>query len=104
MSFELVETERVERTLLERKDIKVKLNFFWNSHGKFIKFTYNDKYSLSRVKADVKIIRVDRKLNDIDFTNWELTISGVNDVFECVGYSFNPGTNTLNAKIVVGWG
>jgi hypothetical protein len=99
-------------TMLEVRKASVFIEFFWDSHGNLVPFEgFNDKETFSKVSADVKIVSHKYtpifKLTGIDnkeVDDWQLEIDS--EVMNCSVYEYkwNPSSNLLKIKAVVGWG
>ena len=96
-----------KEVIFDKKEITVKIKFYWDSHGKLVEFKgFNDKYSFSKKVADVKIEKVTRTIDNLpkEFTHHRLYIDNELKNGDIYGVSFNPDTNIINIKLCVGWG
>lgn len=102
-TVELVSTE----VLFESKDVEIKVEFFWDSHGKMIPFPGGprNKKTFSKKSASVKITKNMRRFEKIErlFEDWSLEVDGVLFNAEVFKYSFD-GFNTIKVKAIVGSG
>lgn len=104
MKYEIKETNRVEEVLFEGK-VNLKIRYFWDSHGNLVDFA-NEKgnKTFSKKNVDVKIVKVNSQLNGVEFENWDIYVDGKKMNGSIYRYSYNPDTNNLNVKLVLGWG
>ena len=98
------ETNRVEEVLFEGK-VNLKIKYFWDSHGILVDFT-NKKgnKTFSKKNTDVKIVKVNRELDGIEFEDWDIYVDSKKMSGSVYRYGYNPSTNNLNVKLVLGWG
>ena len=97
-----------ETTLFKKDDIKIRVSYFWDSHGKLVKWDRDGKHSKT-FNGNAKITQIelvrDWKYGGImNEEHWNLNINGEKIDGDVYGYSYNPNSNILNLKLVCGWG
>lgn len=100
-------TSKTEKTLFESENINLKINFFWDSHGKMIPWELDGKKSMSRKNASVKIVEVKQTYDitgDSVFTSWVVYVNGSFVSGDIARYSTTQNGTMLNIKSVVGSG
>ncbi len=95
-----------EETLLEVKDVRLKVKFFWDSHGKEIPFPgFNNENSFAVNDVDVTITKVIKVMCNIEFEIWKINVPQVPKLRGQVeSYSYSPSTSILRVKLMVGTG
>lgn len=98
-----------ETTLFKKDNIKVRVSYFWDSHGKLVKWDIDGKHSKTfNGNAEITKLELVRdwkyggKMNE---EYWKLSINGEKINGDVYSYSYyNPETNTINVKMICGWG
>lgn len=103
-----IEVKELSREVLFEKDaVTIKVEFFWDSHGKMFPFDGGPKHkkTFSKKTAAVKIEKVTFKYNDIahTFESWNLYVDGVRFEAEVSKFHYD-GFSTIKVKAVVGAG
>lgn len=111
-NMELKRTNEKMEVIFSRHDINVEVEFFWDSHGTLIPWSIEvdgkEKKSYCRVKACVWIVKNTFTMMDTDWETWSVSIrtekDGLKKFDDVKKYSYNPNSNILRIKSVVGWG
>lgn len=110
ISFE-DEIKEISRTMkLDRNVKKVKLNFYWDSHGHLVPWEVDGKTSKTYDSAHVQLEEVvqhyqfDKDCKPIEFTFWDVKINGESvRAIDCYEY-YTTSTGMLVFKMIVGQG
>ena len=110
ISFEDEMKEISRTTKLDRNVEKVKLNFYWDSHGKLVPWEVDGKTSKTYNSVHVKLeeivqqFQIDDGCKPIDFTFWDVKINGESvRAIDCYEY-YTTSTGMLVFKMIVGQG
>lgn len=107
-------TKRVvtdENYLVIEDDVKVKINYFWDSDDGLVRFPYHGKYSKTYNGAHVVIYEqtydfyFDDKLITKDGRDWKISIDGQTMCYDVYSYSvieYEDNTKTIVVKAIVG--
>ena len=100
------------RVIYEANNVKVKINYFWDSHGNLVPFKRKNKYT-ETINADrVKVEEVHRVFDEKDdyideIQEWNLYINDEDMHVEVESLSEVRKNNELEkiiVKAIVGWG
>jgi hypothetical protein len=102
--FEIEETNITEYCIYEKKNVQVKVSFYWDSHGKMIPMKGGPRNckTFSRKCADVKIMERKSTMMKADWEIWTLTINNEKINGEVSGYNYN--NENIRIKVIVGSG
>ena len=104
------ELSRKEKTLFKKDNAKVKVNYFWDSHGRLVGWEVDGKKSNTyQGNVEIKQLLITRQWTytpkPTEEEYWNLFVNGKKvDDGDVSGYSYNPETNVLNIKLICGWG
>jgi hypothetical protein len=106
-----VRTNEKTTILEDYKDIILKVDYFWDSHGKLIKWNESVAEPTYWSGVDVQIQKyefTEHLLNrDFDFEVHQLVVNGkliAGDVYSHREKTDFTGVTTVTCKVVVGWG
>ena len=106
-SLEMTIKEVGRETIYEGLRSKVKLNYYWDSHGKLIPWENDGQKSKTFENVKVKVDEVERtipSIGDYKWKEWQVTLNGerVNALDCCEYYTTQSGTMVF--KMIVGQG
>jgi hypothetical protein len=99
--------------LFEAKNVSLKLDFYWNAHGKRINWNKNVKVQKNYSKVDIKVERyvftqVFESIEDTTFETLQLFVNGKlveGDVVKWTWWEDDNGVpERYNIKLDCGWG
>lgn len=99
-----------EKILFEKEECNVKASFYWDSHGKLIPWENEEgKKNIIQKNCKVKVNQLKQKIDygfdkPYDIETWTLYVNGKEIEGDVNGYNYNPNTNTINLKLILGWG
>lgn len=111
ISLETKRTNEVTELLGDFKDINLKVDYFWDSHGKLINWTKYVKEPTSWSGVNVKIRKYSFTENmggrEYDFETKQLWVNNkliAGDLIDCKLKLDGSTGSTLYCKVAVGWG
>jgi hypothetical protein len=101
-------TNEKKETIQKFDNIDLKIEYFWNSHGKLVKWKESaDEWSNVNVEIILYSFTENISDNAYDFVSRQLLVDGKyvisGDLFDAVINKFGNKT-TLYCRVVVGWG
>ena len=107
VSLEPKRTNEVTEVLGDFKDINLKVDYFWDSHGKLIKWAEPTSWSGANVKIRKYSFTENLGGKEYDFETIQLWVNNkliAGDVIDCkLKLDGNTGS-TLYCRVTVGWG
>lgn len=111
ISFETTRTNEVTEILGDFKNVNLKVDYFWDSHGKLVNWndSVGEPTSWSDVNVQIKKYSFTEKMFDseYDFETRQLWVNGkqiAGDVIDCKLKLDVKTGNTLYCRVAVGWG
>lgn len=111
VSLETKRTNEVTEILGDFKNINLKVDYFWDNHGKLINWNDSVEEPTSWSKVDVKIRKysfTEKMLdNEYDFETLQLWVNNkliAGDVIDCKVKLVGETVKALYCKVTVGWG
>ena len=111
ISLETVRTNEVTEILGDFKNVKLKVDYFWDSHGKLINWNESVKEptAWSDVNVQIKKYSFTEKMFDseYDFETRQLWVNDkqiAGDVIDCKLRLDGETGRTLYCRVAVGWG
>ena len=103
------EISRKVSTLIKKENVKVKVSYYWDSHGKLVSWDVDGKHTQTfNGNAEIKKTELVREWTYGGRQNeeyWDLFVNDKKiDNGDVQSYSYNPNTNTMSIKMICGWG
>ena len=110
-SFQITRTNEKREVLVEYKNVILKVDYFWDSHGDLVLWNEHVEEPTYWSGVDVQIVSytfTEHLLGrDFDFETHQLCVDGKQisgDVINCKIQTDFIGVATVNCRVTVGWG
>jgi len=103
------ELSRKDTVLFQKDNIKVKVKYYWDSHGRLVPWHGDNEKQSETYKGNVEITKKEivREYKYGGIHNeeyWNLRVNGKEFSADVKSYNYNPGTNVVKVKLICGWG